>query len=65
MDEKKFSYSRRGKKSRMIRGIVLYAKRPFAGTEQLLGYVGHYAHRVRTEHPLRQSQALNLDFVPP
>ena len=25
---------------------VVYAKRPFAGPEQVLGYVGRYSHRV-------------------
>jgi hypothetical protein len=38
---------------------VVYAKRPFAGPEQVLRYVGRYTHRVAIS--LRRLRALDLD----
>ena len=49
---------------------VVYAKRPFAGPEQVLDYLGRYTHRIavgdqRPVQPRRRLRALPLHRLPP
>ena len=42
---------------------VVYAKRPFAGPEQVLDYVGRYTHRVTMHSSWITSEPTTLDII--